>query len=191
MKLTQIIAAVRERVPDFGGRVDGSAKFMVAKEAGKMALPSAYIIPLHDETGVQKSQTDYWQNCTDGFSVVVALDNRRDEKGLNAIDDATDIVRTKLFRALLGWQPERKYTRGIEYRGGLLLDMDRAILWYKYDFQATFELDAEDTWQDGEIDNLPWLETVHIDIDLIDPGNGPDGNTDFQVDIHLPHDPTS
>lgn len=191
MKLKQIIDALRERLPDFGDRISGSAKFMVMKEASTMALPYAFVIPLHDETGPQKSQTDYWQECTDGFSVVVALDNRLDEPGLNAVDDATSVIRQKLFRALLGWQPEYKYTRGIEYRGGLLLDMNRAILWYKFDFQATFEIDVEDTRQGGSLDDLPWLETVHIDLDLIDPGDGPDGNIDFQEDIHLPHEPTS
>lgn len=191
MKLKQIIEALRERLPDFQGRVSGSAKFMVMKEASTMPVPYAFVIPLHDETGPQKSQTDYWQECTDGFSVVVVLDNRLDEPGLNAVDDATSVVRQKLFRALLGWQPEYKYTRGIEYRGGLLLDMNRALLWYKFDFQATFEIDEEDTWQGGALDELPWLETVHIDVDLIDPGDGPDGIIDFQEDIHFPHEPTS
>lgn len=190
MKLTQIIEVLRERIPDFQGRISGSAKFMVMKEVSTLSVPYAFVIPLHDETGPQKSQTDYWQDCTDGFSVVVALDNRQDEPGLRAIDEATDLIRQKLFHALLGWSPEPKYTRGIEYRGGLLLDMDRAFLWYKFDFQATFEIDVDDTWQPGALDRLPWLETVHIDLDLIDPGNGPDGDIDFQADIHLPHEST-
>lgn len=186
MKLRQIIEALRERLPDFGDRISGSAEFRPLDEVGKLSLPSAYVIPLHDETGPQKSQTDYWQECTDGFSVVVALDNRLDELGLASIDDATDIVRTKLFRALLGWQPEHKYTAGIEYRGGVLLDMSRAILYYKFDFEATFEINAEDTWQQKALDDLPWLETVHIDVDLIDPGAGPDGRPEFQANITLP-----
>lgn len=151
-----------------------------------MSLPAAYVIPLHDETEEQKSQTDYWQKCTDGFSVVVALDNRLDELGLASIDDAVHIVRRKLWRALLGWSPSEEYTFGIEYRGGVLLDMNRAILYYKFDFQATFEIGQEDTWQEIELDALPYLKTVHIDIDLIDPGNGPDGHPEFQADFTLP-----
>jgi len=185
MRLRQIIEALRERVPDFGARVSGSAEFRPLPEVGKLSLPAAYVIPLHDETGEQKSQTDYWQDCTDGFSVVVALDNRPDELGLASVDDATDIVRQKLFRALLGWQPEKRYTRGIEYRGGVLLDMNRAILYYKFDFQASFEITDEDTWQHIELQDLPYLNTVHVDIDLIDPGAGPDGRPEFQSDIIL------
>lgn len=185
MELRQIIEALRERVLDFGGRVTGSAEFRPLPEVGKLDLPAAYVIPLHDETGEQKSQTDYWQNCTDGFSVVVALDNRLDELGLASIDNATHLMRRKLWRALLGWSPLPEYTRGIEYRGGVLLDMNRAILYYKFDFQATFEITDEDTWQQIVLDNLPYLKTVHVDIDLIDPGNGPDGHPEFQADFTL------
>lgn len=187
MELRKVITALRERVPDFGTRVSGAAEFRPLPEVGKLSLPCAYVIPLHDETGEQKSQTDYWQDCTDGFSVVVALDNRLDELGLASIDDAVHIVRHKLWRALLGWRPAEKYTFGIEYRGGVLLDMNRAILYYKFDFQASFEIGLEDTWQQQEVDDLPWLETVHIDVDLIDPGKGPDGRPEFQADIHLPY----
>lgn len=185
MELKKIILALRERVPNFCGRVSGSAEFRPLSEVGKLSLPAAYVIPLADETGEQKSQTDYWQDCTDGFSVVVALDNRPDELGLVSVDDAVHIVRRKLWSALLGWQPTPEYTRGIEYRGGVLLDMNRAILYYKFDFQATFEITDEMTWQYYEMQNLPDLKTVHIDIDLLDPGCGPDGNIDFSADITL------
>ena len=187
MELRQIILALRERVPPFGNNVSGAAEFRPLPEVGKLSLPCAYVIPLHDETGEQKSQTDYWQTCTDGFSVVVALDNRAGELGLESVDDAVHIVRRWLWRALLGWSPEDKYTKGIEYRGGVLLDMNRAILYYKFDFQATFEIGEEDTWHHQELDDLPWLETVHIDVDLIDPGAGPDGHPEFKIDISLPH----
>ncbi|SAF46587.1 phage tail terminator protein [Enterobacter kobei] len=186
MELSTIIKALRERVPDFNQRVSGAAEFRPLPEVGRLSLPAAYVIPLHDETGEQKSQTDYWQECTDGFSVVVALDNRLDELGLNSIDDAVHLVRRKLWRALLGWRPYPEYTFGIEYRGGVLLDMNRAILYYKFDFQASFEIGPEDTWQEIELAALPELKSVHIDVDLIDPGNGPDGRSEFKADINLP-----
>lgn len=191
MELRQIILALRERVPDFQQRVSGAAEFRPLPEAAKLQLPAAYVIPLHDETSEQKSQNDYWQDCTDGFSVVVALDNRPDELGLASIDDAIHLVRRKLWRALLRWSPSPEYTRGIEYRGGVLLDMNRAILYYKFDFQATFEIGDEDTWQGIEQTALPELKTVHIDVDLIDPGNGPDGNIDFQLNFTSGSDSTT
>lgn len=186
MELRTIIEALRERIPDFGQRVSGAAEFMNLPEVSQFSLPAAYVIPLHDETGEQKSQTDYWQECTDGFSVVVGLDNRQSESGLDAVDDAIHLVRRKLWRALLGWQPYPEYTRGIEYRGGVLLEMNRAVLYYKFDFHAVFEIGQEDTWQESELAALPELKTVHIDIDLIDPGNGPDGHPEFQADFTLP-----
>lgn len=186
MELRRIIDALRERIPDFEKRIGGAAEFRPLPEVGKLALPAAYVIPLHDETSEQKSQTDYWQECTDGFSVVVALDNRLDERGLNAIDDAVHLVRRKLWRALLGWKPSEEYTNGIEYRGGVLLDMNRAILYYKFDFQASFEITEEDTWLEQEVNDLPWLETVYIDVDYVDPGNGPDGNIEHHTEYYFP-----
>lgn len=81
MKLTPIIAALRARCPLFENRVGGAAQFKAIPEAGKLRLPAAYVVPSEDVTGEQKSQTDYWQDLTEGFSVIVVLSNERDEKG--------------------------------------------------------------------------------------------------------------
>ncbi|MEO1739828.1 phage sal3 [Salmonella enterica subsp. enterica serovar Typhimurium] len=81
MKLTPIIAALRSRCPRFENRVGGAAQFKAIPEAGKLRLPAAYVVPAEDVTGEQKSQTDYWQDLTEGFSVIVVLSNERDEKG--------------------------------------------------------------------------------------------------------------
>ena len=191
MDLKLVIEALRERLPDFGDRVYGSAEFAPIDEVGKTAIPAAWVVPMHDQTHPQKSQTDYWQNCDDGFSVIVALDNRSDELGLSAVNSAIHILRRKLFGALLGWQPAPEYTRGIEYVGGVLMDMNRALLFYKFDFMATFEITDEMTWQFIDLATLPLLKTVHIDVDLIDPGNGPGGVTDFTLDINLPETESS
>lgn len=67
MKLTPIIAALRSRCPRFENRVGGAAQFKAIPEAGKLRLPAAYVVPAEDVTGEQKSQTDYWQDLTEGF----------------------------------------------------------------------------------------------------------------------------
>ncbi|MBU9866815.1 phage tail terminator protein [Rahnella aceris] len=185
MKLSLVVEQLRANCAVFEGRVGGAAEFKPLPDVAKLAVPAAYVIPLHDTTGEQKSQTDYWQEVTDGFSVVVALNNQPDERGQTASFDAYHQIRAFLFKTLLGWQPGEEYTFGIEYGGGVLLDMNRALLYYKYDFYATFELGEEDTWQWEDLKNLPWLKTVHVDVDLIDPSNGPDGNIEFQSDIKL------
>lgn len=107
MRLTPVIAALRARCPRFENRVGGAAQFKAIPDAGKLKLPAAYVVPSEDVTGEQKSQTDYWQDLTEGFSVIVVLSNERDEKGQWASYDAVHDVRHEIWKAVLGW------TRGI------------------------------------------------------------------------------
>ncbi len=81
MKLTPVIAALRARCPYFENRVAGAAQFKNLPEVGKLKLPAAYVVPGDDSPGENKSQTDYWQELKEGFSVVVILSNGRDERG--------------------------------------------------------------------------------------------------------------
>lgn len=103
MKLTPVIAALRARCPYFENRVAGAAQFKNLPEVGKLKLPAAYVVPGDDSPGENKSQTDYWQELKEGFSVVVILSNGRDERGQFASYDVVDDVRQMLFKALLGW----------------------------------------------------------------------------------------
>lgn len=75
MKLTPVIAALRARCPYFENRVAGAAQFKNLPEVGKLRLPAAYVVPGDDSPGENKSQTDYWQELKEGFSVVVILSN--------------------------------------------------------------------------------------------------------------------
>ncbi|MBI0275664.1 hypothetical protein I6H07_07410 [Hafnia alvei] len=186
MNLRLVIDALRERILDFGGRVYGAAEFAPINAVGQTAIPAAWVVPMHDQTHPQKSQTDYWQNCDDCFSVIVVLSNQSDELGFDAVNNAIHVIRSKLFGALLGWRPAPEYTRGIEYVGGILMDMNRAVMYYKFDFMGSFEITEEMTWQFIELSELPFLETVHVNVDLLDPGSGPDGTIEFQADFTLP-----
>ncbi|MEA7543813.1 hypothetical protein ONO12_26325, partial [Salmonella enterica subsp. enterica serovar Montevideo] len=46
-------------------------------EVGKLKLPAAYVVPGDDSPGENKSQTDYWQELKEGFSVVVFFVTQR------------------------------------------------------------------------------------------------------------------
>ncbi|HIC3114863.1 TPA: phage tail terminator protein, partial [Salmonella enterica] len=139
MKLTPIIAALRARCPLFENRVGGAAQFKAIPEAGKLRLPAAYVVPSEDVTGEQKSQTDYWQDLTEGFSVIVVLSNERDEKGQWASCDAVHDVRQLIWKALLGWEPDPQ-AHEIQYAGGMLLDLNRHELYYQFDFTVKYEI---------------------------------------------------
>ncbi|AEJ55748.1 sb11 [Escherichia coli UMNF18] len=120
MKLTTIIAALRERCPRFENRVGGAAQFKAIPDAGKLRLPAAYVVPSDDAPGEQKSQTDYWQDLTEGFSVIVVLSNERDEKGQWAAYDAVHDVVENSGKPCLG---------GCRTRRGARLFMPVARCW--------------------------------------------------------------
>lgn len=184
MKLTPIVAALRARCLFFENRIGGAAQFKGIPEAGKMKLPAAYVVPAEDVTGEQKSQTDYWQDLTEGFSVIVVLSNERDELGQWAAYDAVHDVRREVWKALLGWQPD---TGGHEicYAGGMLLELNRYELYYQFDFTVKYEISEEDTRQQDDLLQLDELKTLSINIDYIDPGNGPDGKAEHHTEIHF------
>ncbi|WP_413722693.1 hypothetical protein ACL2XG_05335 [Sodalis sp. RH24] len=181
MKLSLIIAALRLRCRTFEGRVAGAAEFKPIPEAAKMKLPAAYVIPLDDNVGENKSQTDYWQDVTDGFAVIIVANNV-DEKGQAATYDAVHTLRAEIIRALVGWQPEPDYNP-IQYEGGNLLDIDRARLYYQFEFSARFELGEEDTRQWDDLQALSELNNIDIKVDFIEPGDGPDGRIEHHLNI--------
>ncbi|MGG4625162.1 hypothetical protein ACLPHD_12440 [Serratia odorifera] len=184
MKLTKIIGAIRRRVALFEGRVAGAAEFKNLPDVGKLSLPAAYVIPNEDTAAEQKSQTDYWQDLTEGFSVVVVLSNLRDERGQSAGYDAVHDVRAMLWRALLGWSPESDGNI-IQYAGGEVIEMDRSRLYYRYDFTIPYEITEEDTAIPEAYQDMDDFKSVYLDVDYIDPGKGPDGCIEHHTEIHL------
>jgi hypothetical protein len=186
MKLSLIINAIKSRCPSFGGRVAGAAEFKPLPEVNKLQLPAAFVIPLDDNAGENKSKTGYWQDITDGFAVVVCMDNRTDERGQSAVSDCVDSTRLSLWKALLGWQPEENYD-AIQYDGGALLQMDRAALYYQYEFSAKFEITNKLTRQYQDLSELPDFSGVSVNVDLIDGvTQQPDGEIDFTFDKDAP-----
>lgn len=145
MKLSTIINELRLHVALFEHRVGGAAEFSTIPDVGKLALPAAYVIPLDDRAGDNKSQTDYWQDVTEGFGVVVVLSNK-DERGQDAAYDVVEDVKVALWRALLGFEVSNCHAP-IQYDGGDLLEIDRVRLFYQFNFSAKREVNAEDTRQ--------------------------------------------
>lgn len=185
MKLSPIIATLRANCPIFENRVAGAAQFKDLPEIGKMRLPAAYVVPGDDSPGEQKSQTDYWQDLTEGFSVIVFVSNGRDERGQFASYDVVHDIRQMLFKALLGWNPE-EHGNPVTYAGGTLLDVNRHELSYQFDFTVENELTEDDTRQQDELNSLDEFRTLSIDVDFIDPGSGPDGEIELHTEINLP-----
>lgn len=174
MNLNPVITQLRTYCPSFAGRVAGSARFKRLDETANMALPAAYVIPLDDSPGERMSLNDMRQSLVESFAVIVAISNTPDERGQAAINTAHDSIRSELWGALLGWQPdnlhEHSIYRGIEYQGGNLLDLDRSRLWYQFDFGAYMEISQDQGWQGTELANLSHFDGLNItlenDIDI-------------------------
>ncbi|HBB1540857.1 TPA: hypothetical protein J0507_004898, partial [Escherichia coli] len=67
-----------------------------------------------------------------------------------------------------------------------LLDLNRHELIYQFDFSVISELTEDDTRQQDDLNSLDELRTLAIDVDYLDPGNGPDGDIEHHTEIPLP-----
>lgn len=195
MKLDLVIQALRQRCPSFAGRVAGAAEFRVLPESQQLAVPCAFVVPLDDNPDPNRSSNGYRQTIEDGFAVVVALSNSADERGQTSVTSIHD-MRAELWRALLGWCVEPDYS-GIEYDGGSVVQLDRARLWYQFEFVAAFEIAGDDignpdTWQAQELAAADDFTSVKFTLDAIDPHDpnagpsGPDGQPEVEAVVTLP-----
>lgn len=161
-----LIAALRARCPVFADRVVGAAQFKVLTEATALDLPAAFVIPLDDQPQDDMAINDVRQSVRNSFGVVVAVSNVADEPGRTSTDAIWQIKRD-LFAALLGWRPTDEHN-GITYEGGTLVALDRARLWWQFEFGAEMQLGPEDGWQQTELGLLPGFETARLEAVLAD-----------------------
>lgn len=191
MKLLPVVEAIRLRCPSFANRVAGAADFKALPEKANLVVPAAYVIPLDDVPEPQRSQNGYRQTLRDAFAVVVAISNVADERGQAAINAVHDL-RAELWKALLGWQIDEAYGP-IEYDGGQLLQMDRARLYYQFEFAASVEIVTADTHQAAVLAGSPNFTAMRVQVDAIDPMAdpnlkypGPDGRIETEITLPLP-----
>lgn len=194
MNLNVIIAQLKQRAPLFaGGTVAGTAKFQILPEAANLKMPAAYVLPLDEQPQDQASQNGYQQTVREGFAVVVALDNKADERGQAAAQNL-DTVRLTLFKALLGFQPAADYDV-VVFEGGQLLHLDRARMYYQFEFSVDYAISTEDTWIPVRNEDLPDFEGLDITVDAIDPFDpnlaaiGPDGQPEAKLQINFSEEP--
>jgi hypothetical protein len=180
MNLQAVITHLRERLPVFERRVAGAAQFQVLPEAATLQLPYAFVVPLDENPDANQSSNGYLQTVDDSFAVIVVLDNKVDERGQGAATGVHD-MRKLLFQVLLGWRPDDDYAE-VEYDGGSLLRMDRARLYYQFEFKSQYTLDVSDTWYDVRNRELPAFTGVDVKLDAVDPADPNHPKTDFPDD---------
>lgn len=188
MNIDLIIAQLRQRCPALGGRVAGAAQFAAVTETTSLSTPYAFVIPLEDSPEESRSQNGIRQPLTESFEVVVALDNRQDERGQGS-GNAVHTMRAAIWAALLGWQPEERYD-AITYEGGNLLSINRAHLWWRFEFTTAMEIEPADGFQGTALAELPAFEGANMKFDPVDPAAdpnlsypGPDGRIEHTVPV--------
>jgi hypothetical protein len=186
VNINLIIAQLKARCPTFGNRVAGAAQFAAVPEATALAVPCAFVIPLGDNPEPSISQNQTRQDLQEVFEVVVVLDNKPDERG-QASGTSVHGIRAELWRALLGWKPEERY-EGIEYEGGDVLSIDRARLFWRFEFSSLMCIGPEDGYQDIALAALPHFDGVNLNVDMIAPAAdpslqspGPDGRIEHSA----------
>lgn len=188
MDLDAVIKQLRTRCPSFSQRVAGAAEYSVLPDAAGLNLPCAYVIPLDDKPSEQRSQNGYRQELREAFAVILRISNKSDERGQAATNEVYRL-RREVFRALLGWQINDAYGI-VEYEGGNLTSLSRALMDWQLEFSAVCELDASDTFIEVRDDELPALAGFDIGVDPISPfadpnlkQPGPDGRIEFALRI--------
>lgn len=158
------IEHLRSYCPPFAGRVAGAADFQqgLVKYNENMPLPAAYVVPLNQEPEGDGNQNmvGYWQIVDKTIGIVVELDARADRRGQDPAMNY-DAIEAALFSALLNWAPVEcrvPNRQGYYFAGGRFLDLDRARLFYQWEFTLRYQLDDDDAWQQPPAEDLCGVE---------------------------------
>lgn len=164
MILGATIAQLRAYCPPFAGRVAGAADFQqgLRNYNENMPLPAAYVLPLDQDTegGGNQQMTGLFQiiDKTIGIVVELAAVDRRGQAPAMQYDE----IEAALFAALLNWAPIEcrvPNRQGYSFHGGRFLDLDRARLFYQWEFLLRYQITDEDGWQpDSAAEDLLGIE---------------------------------
>jgi hypothetical protein len=156
------IEQLRANAPVFGGRVAGAAEFYrgLRDYNTSMPMPAAYVLPLSQEAGPNLIWNGLIQIIQKGVGVAVELDAQTDRRGQKPVMDF-DLIEAQINRSVLNLLlPGCNMVRGVYFTGARYLDLDRARLWYQWEFGVDWQIDDTDGVQPASIP----LETIEVDI---------------------------
>ncbi len=145
MELDRIILKLREADTSFNNRIGGAIDLATAM-AMSLKEKMAFVVPLNDTVTSNAHDVSIVQTITESFGIVVCIPNDssdKDKTGFKAYNNVHDI-RTELFSAILGWAVNSDVEGLVEYGGGRILSMNRAQIWYEFDFNYKIRIDDDD-----------------------------------------------
>lgn len=179
MKIGPIVLALRLAGTRFGSRIAGAAELGMVLDGATLNDETAFVVPTADKPDSNKESSGINQKVIEGFAVIVALstdNNKKDKLSIAAYDNVHD-VRAELFAGVLGLQINGQESI-VSYAGGQLVEINRAYLWYQFEFVVNYRLDDDDGVDVGA-DALPSLEKIYAQY-MLAPNTAlplPDGTT--------------
>ena len=192
MLLSPIILKIRAQETEFGNYIGGSADLANAMEY-TLVKEAAFVIQLAESVTPNNYDNSINQTITERFAVVVALDNGttdKDKLGLIAYD-RLELIRSQLFKALLGWQMPCTNNAGpktdglTSYAGGKVLGINRAWLWYQFEFSIDTDINDDDDGIDNGADDLGLFDTIYAQYILAPSANLPQIHAPVNFDVDM------
>ncbi len=186
MKITPLIAQLRDYCPTLSSRVAVSIDLATLQAENPLQTPCAYVITLADLASNSLAQNITLKPIRDRFEVTLVLDATDATKALDLLHD----LRAELWRALVGFKPGSDYG-AIEYDGGELVSINSSRALYRLRFFAEFQLGRNlpgqpaESWHERELDGLSSFTGATVRVDAIDPADpnlkrpGPDGRLEL------------
>jgi hypothetical protein len=173
--LNAVIEQLRGECPVLQGRIAGAADFAqgLKNYNANMSLPAAYVIPLVQESDGNEVMVGLIQYVRKTIGVVVEFDATADRRGqVPAMN--YDAIEAGLFKALLMWPPAQCRSpnqQGFAFSGGHFLDLDRARVFYQWEFSLTYQLTNDDAWVPPSED----INAIELDVHKapVSEGRGP------------------
>jgi hypothetical protein len=156
------IASLRARAPIFNGRIAGAAEFYkgLRDYSTSLPLPAAYVLPLGQEAEPNLVMNGLVQVIRKQIGIAVELDAQRDRRGQDPAM-VLEAIEAQLFASCLGLMiDECRMSRGTSFVGARYLDLDRARLWYQWEFGLDWQITDADGVQP---DSVP-LANIEVDI---------------------------
>lgn len=139
MRLSAIALKIRVAETRFGTNVGGAVELAQILDRDTIKSDVAFVIPL-GEDAAQNTSNVVMQTMIERFGVVVVIKNdttQRDKQGIRAYDEVHDI-RNEIFGAIMNL--DLGFESVISYRGGSLIRLTPAYLWYQFEFDYTSQI---------------------------------------------------
>lgn len=153
------IMQLRTLCPLLGGRVAGAADFRLglqrynenlgrSPQPSTAILPTAFVIPLGAESDGPGAMTGIYQHVLRTIGIIVEFPATPDRRGQQPAMD-TEAMEACINAAILNWEPVTCLTvgrQGYWLAGARFLDLDRARLFYQWEYALNTILTDLDAW---------------------------------------------